>query len=634
MLHTCIFGGLFVNLLKIEQPQIMADEIKNGDAAKVSPLFQYTGVIIYLATGIADYWFWAVPYRAALSYREQMQLFQTTWRYFTDSLSRPAGVATYIGEFLTQFFNNYWVGAAILTALLLLFLFLCNCINCRFASQPISESSRQGLAAAFCKRSCTWMYSCLALAFVPLSGLWLFLGNANLNMSFIIAIISSLAAASGFKSRSSGWLRYLWMLVGTTLLYWWMGPTAIVFTLLILASIWKDNTNAVVSNTIFSIIALVWLSVNFYLWSLIITYPVSYQLIGIGYILNPDALDKWQLIVETLCVIVPITGFFLAKVSQKIVVPVVAVLVIAGVVILYPKAYDKLIYRIMEYDYLVRTNDWLGILEYSDEHNPEIPISVCATNLALGMTGQLDSRAFDYYQHTAEGLFPPFVKETLSSWTGGEVAFQLGMINTAQRFYFEGMEAIPNYNKSVRAIKRLAETAMIRGDYQIARKYLGLLENTIIYKNWAKKNLELIKDPNGVDKHPVYGQLRARMIDEEYMFSEGELDKTFGQLFMKDPRNDLAKQYLVVYPLLQRDLNKFIQYMGVVAEDLPNYNPLLAQQAMAFISMKNGQPIPRQIVPEHVEQSLRNFATAWTSKDPARIEPYKRTLYHYLISND
>ena len=87
------------------------------------------------------------------------------------------------------------------------------------------------------------------------------------------------------------------------------------------------------------------------------------------------------------------------------------------------------------------------------------------------------------------------------------------------------------------------------------------------------------------------------MIDEDYLFSEGELDKTLGQLFMKDPGNNLAKQYLILYPLLQRDLNKFAQYMGVVAEAQPNYNPLLAQQALAFISMKNGQPIPQNIVP-------------------------------------
>ena len=250
------------------------------------------------------------------------------------------------------------------------------------------------------------------------------------------------------------------------------------------------------------------------------------------------------------------------------------------------------------------------------------------------MTGQLDSRAFDYYQNGTEGLFPSFSKEAISSWTTGETFFQLGLINSAQRFYFEGMEAIPNYNKSARAVRRLAETAMIRGEYALAEKYLHLLENTTFYRNWARRNLELIKDPKAVEAHPLYGTLSNRMVNEDYLFSEGELDKTLGQLFIKDPGNDLARQYLILYPLLQRDLNKFVQYMGVVAESHPQYNPLLAQQALAFISMKNGQQIPQNMVSPMVEQSLRGFAQAWTSKNPELIEPYRHTLYHYLISNE
>lgn len=74
--------------------------------------------------------------------------------------------------------------------------------------------------------------------------------------------------------------------------------------------------------------------------------------------------------------------------------------------------------------------------------------------------------------------------------------------------------------------------------------------------------------------------------------------------------------------------------MGVVAEEDPSYNPLLAQQALAFISMKNGQAIPQGAVPESVVNSLRGFASAWTSKNPDLIEPYRRTLFHYLLSEE
>ncbi|MDE6023441.1 MAG: hypothetical protein K2G13_08065, partial [Muribaculaceae bacterium] len=568
----------------------------------------------YVVVGIVLYWFWAFPYRAALNYREEMQLFQTGWSYFSDLAGRPAGMATYAGEFLTQFFCNYWIGSLVMTVLLLLFLLLCSGINRKFTVGTTK------VAADF-------------LALLPLAAMWLCLGNATITLSFVVAMICSLAAAYSFKVSSPWAARYLWMILGTAFLYWLAGPAVIVFTLLISALVWKNGKSSPVGKITFTVVSILWLAANVMIWSRFMPYPLSYQLIGIGYAMTPDTLDKWLLITESLCVIVPIAVSFIGDTKQKIVLPAILAVVAVVSVIFYPKSYDKLTYRILDYDYLVRANDWEGILEYSDKHNPNLPLSVCATNLALGMTGQLDSRAFDYYQNTAEGLFPSFVKETLSSWTGGEVAFQLGMINTAQRFYFEGMEAIPNYNKSARALKRMAQTAIIRGDYEIARKYLGLLEKTLFYKKWAKENLELVKNPEHVAQHQEYGSVRAKMIDEQYMFSEGELDKTFGQLYIKNPNNTLAIQYLIVYPLLQRDLNKFVQYMGVVAEQQPSYNPLLAQQAMAFISMKNGQPIPRQIVPAMVEQSLREFAMAWTSKDPVRIEPYKRTLYHYLISD-
>ena len=61
----------------------------------------------------------------------------------------------------------------------------------------------------------------------------------------------------------------------------------------------------------------------------------------------------------------------------------------------------------------------------------------------------------------------------------GEVYWQIGLVNTAQRFAFETMEAIPNYAKSCRAVKRLAETNLVNGEYAVARKYIPLLDRDI-----------------------------------------------------------------------------------------------------------------------------------------------------------
>ncbi len=576
-------------------------------------------VAIFVVIAAAFYYFWAFPYRAALSYREEMQLFQTTTSYFADFAGLPAGIAIYIGEFLTQFFNNYWIGAAIMSIMIVMtglsVYLICN----RFAKKDQKIIN-------------------LLLSMIPIIFLWLFLGYQDVTLGFLTALLISTFCAYLYVSTDSDYgsaEKYIRMVVVTSLLYWVAGPLTLIFTLVIIVFTCLRPQISVAYKAGFAIASLLALAINVYVWAMIVVYPFSYQLIGIGCLLTPDVLKSYQLIVEALCVIVPIAAYLIARshASKKIIMPALVCLNVAVGAVLYSKAYDKATYRLIDYDYMVRINDWDGILRYSDAHQPDLPLSVSATNLAAGMTGQLDSRAFDYFQNGVEGLFPPFSKEAISSWTTGEIFFHLGMINSAQRFYFEGMEAIPNYNKSSRAVKRLAETAMIRGDYKLAEKYLRLLENTTFYSKWAKRNLELINDPVAIDAHPLYGMLRKRMIDEDYLFSEGELDKTLGQLFIKDPSNDLARQYLIVYPLLQRDLDKFVQYMGVVAESHPQYNPPLAQQALAFISMKNGQPIPQNMVSPIVEQSLRGFAQAWTSKNPDLIEPYRHTLYYYLISD-
>ncbi len=570
---------------------------------------KFYSVAITVVVAAFSFLFWAFAYSSGLGYREEMQLFQTTSGYFTNHLALPGGMAVYVGEFLTQFLGNHIAGAAVMAFLTVLLYLVCLHL-CRLHISP-EHSAIPAVVSAL----------------IPACGMWLYLGDRNVTLAFFVATLAAMAVVMAFICLN----RYAVVLAATALLYWLIGPMTVVFTLSGIVYVWMEKDNSLTAKLIFTIVATAWLAVNVAVWSMYVTFPLSYQLIGIGYNLNPDTFSIGQSAIILSCVAAPLIAALVAK-KRKIMVPALIAAVAVVAVAIFPKAYDRTTYELLDYDRMVRANDWDGILRYSDEHGPELPMSVCATNLALGMTGQLDSRAFDYFQHGAEGLVPPFAKETLSSWTTGEIFYQLGMINSAQRFYFEGMEAIPNYNKSARALKRLAECAIIRGDHEVARKYLRLLENTLFYKKWARRNLGLLDMPEEIGRHPVYGPKMTGMVDEDYLFSEGELDKTFGQLFLKNRGNQLAKQYLVVWPLLQRDLNRFGEYMGVVAEAYPQYNPLLAQQAVAFISMKTRQPMP-PIVSPAVEQQLRAFAQAWTSKNNDLIEPHRRSLFYYLLSD-
>ena len=226
--------------------------------------------------------------------------------------------------------------------------------------------------------------------------------------------------------------------------------------------------------------------------------------------------------------------------------------------------------ELLDYDLLVRANRWEHIIRKAEKRQPDLPQSVCATNLALGMTNQMGQRASEFFQHGPEGLFPPFSKDPFSTLTTAEVYFQLGLINTAQRYYFEAMEAAPNYKKSCRCIRRLAETNLINGQYDVARKYLHILEKTLLYQKWAQRTLSMIDNGEAsIMKHSLYGRLRRMRLSEDFLYSDQEIDKICGHLLVQNHENVLAMQYMLMYPLLENNYKKFVQYMHLVKNEVP-----------------------------------------------------------------
>ena len=103
---------------------------------------------------------------------------------------------------------------------------------------------------------------------------------------------------------------------------------------------------------------------------------------------------------------------------------------------------------------------------------------------------------------------PPTLKSATSAFLMSEIVFSMGMVNVSQRSAFEAMEAIPNYNKSARALRRLVETNIITGQYDVARKYIAILEETTFYRGWARKMTALMDHPEQIRDYPLYDRLK------------------------------------------------------------------------------------------------------------------------------
>ena len=340
------------------------------------------------------------------------------------------------------------------------------------------------------------------------------------------------------------------------------------------------------------------------------------------------------LITMVLCVLIPVSLYWVPSFKKiRWVGFGEAIIVIAAFLLLRPSFYDTRKYDAMEYDYLVRCQDWDAIIAKADKKTPDLPMTVCATNLALGMKGQLGERLFDYYQNGSQGLAPSFERNFSSTMLTGEVYWHLGLVNTAQRLAFEMMEAIPDYSKSCRAVKRLAETSLVNGQYAAARKYLQLLEKTLAYRQWVRRTLPLLDNEKAINKHPVYGRMRQLRLKDDFLFDDHELSKIFGQLVMHNKQNGLALQYLLAAPLLDRDINTFMNYMVYVDNLHLGYCPRSCQEAVVFAFAQRNQRPPQGYVSEMVMRQFNDFATIYQNggKDAPQLGQYRNTAWYYFM---
>ena len=247
---------------------------------------------------------------------------------------------------------------------------------------------------------------------------------------------------------------------------------------------------------------------------------------------------------------------------------------------------------------------------------------------------------FDYFQNGPEGLLPSFRRDFMIPTVGGEPYYYLGFVNTAQRFAFESMEALPDYQKSVRSIKRLAETNLINGYYDVASKYLHLLENTLFYKKWAKETRTYLYNDTKINEHPEWGEIRRFQTDEDILFSSKEKDMMLGVFFQQHTDNRMAYEYLMAYALLTKDIKNFPLYFRMKKNFAYPEIPKSYQEALVYIwglkydVMDNSMPFA---VRNSVKQGALDYAKIYTSMqspEPMLRKQFSKTYWYYLHFRD
>lgn len=582
--------------------------------------------LLSLLFGVAVVIFWAVPFVGGLCFQEQYQMFLFDTGYFLERIVLPGGLADYISEFLVQYYYMPVLGGAII-ALLLMGI----------------QAAVWGLMKQYGARHDFPGY---LLSFLPSIALWCAMGDQNVLLSFVVALFGALVIGWIHNRFHNRLVKVVFELVSTALVYWFLGPVVFLYAALMIGDTLK---NAKQKGNVFSGIGYsVCILVLTIAWILLTTQTLQYPLYrifaGLNYYRYPGAISPLPFVVMVWAVVIPFLGMIpchrksLQKLQQsKVVIVLSYVLVIVASWFGIKTSFDEMTYELIDYDFLVRTEQWDKIIEKAEKKPATTPLGVSCVNLALSQKGMLADRLFEFYQNGGEGLFPTFTRDMISPVSTAEIFFRLGMVNDAERYMFEAQEAIPNYRKSARLTRRIIECDIINGNYKVAAKLLRRLQKTLFYSNWANQTMALLGNEKAINRHPIYGKLRKyREKKQDFLFSDREMDQMLGLLFLNDNHNKMAYEYLMCYELLQRDMEKFMQYYPLGRFVGYDHIPRTFQEILIGNWMKthsDPRTIPYSVDAQNVNNTL-NFIQLYMQnpKDPQLgQQPYVSNAWHYVM---
>ena len=546
---------------------------------------KYARLVLPALMAVAAWLFFGVFYRWHLLYFEGNHLFLWTADYARETICHLGGLGDYVMRFLIQFYHLPLLGGVIV-ALLLLAL--------QQGVQRVMQLSTQSNAL--------W-----PLSYVPSIIYWAMLCDENFTPVGLLAMVAAIWTAVGIARLKNSWLRSaitfvgliaLWLAVGGGAVVAWV---AVVVVELATKRDWRALTATVLAAVV---VAVVWLSRPWHLSdAMMVTGGIYFRHFDI----ELGAFYKLWGATSAVIVLTPLVSRWVREWINV----VAAVAVVATAVAVLPKHYDANGEDTMAYYCLTRNGQWNEVIERARKHDPQTRPAMICLNLSLVMTGQSGEQLFDFPQYGPAGLFMTYGEDLIFC---GEVLFNLGFINEAQRYAYEMMVTYSYLQRSAFTITRLAETNMIAGRDEVARKYLNALRHTLFYRSWAENLLELMDTPEAIDEHRLYGKLRRNQPVKNFAFFSEKFDKMLEEMVDQRPKNREAYEYLMAFYLLYKDVDSFAERLIIPTKGLPR----AYEEAFAMICRIN-----------HV-----NPATLPSNLNRATFDRLERYIHAYNMSGN
>ena len=551
----------------------------------------------------------------ALAYREQQQLFLFDKAYICSALCKVGGCTTLISRFIVQFFRNPAVAVIISLCLLALLSWL----------------------LWFSVRRTRADWAILPLCLIPALFWGASLSDHALHFDALVATIIAVAALAGYSRIRSR--RLLWGSVLTVVLYILAGPASLLFAvcalILDLAGEGRKGWYSLlypVLSVLCGCIAVLTAAVP--TWSAALTPSFWYDLDT-----KMPSCHLWAWLSVPVVVLLAI----LARKFDTRKPLILAVSAVLAALSLFPtckissrlEAQEPL--KTYEFEYYVAREDWDGLIK-ACENSSWLPRTANYLNLALSRKGELAERLLDYDQRGPDALVF-LTKDRAVDVAQAHLMMAMGNVGAAQDVAFNTLSSLSGYCPEM--LKINAQVELMRGSYDVADKYISLLEKSMFYRKWAKEQRRFLNDDAAIEADPLLGNGRKNLEAEDafVMFSD-PMSELF-PILDANPGNERVLEYGLCYLLLSKDLNSVKHFIDdyYSSPDSPEL-PRIAQEAMVFYSeysrnVEGVEPFGMDwcyshgVKPEVLERFKEYQKAAMLG--PESLKRFRGTYWYYLV---
>ena len=308
--------------------------------------------------------------------------------------------------------------------------------------------------------------------------------------------------------------------------------------------------------------------------------------------------------------------------------------------------WDRGFHTVLAMERAVSQQDWDKVLQLAKKEQEPNRIHVLYRNVALYQKGNLTEKMFQYPDgdeplHT----LAPF---PISNICAVPVLYYCGMLNSCDRL---AMEYSSTFCKSIHYYKYQAKTALASGEYELARKYLDMVDANWFQGKWVSRYRTFLDNPALMDADPEYRRLRPLLQDtpKEFEASGSLQEMLFDHFANPEYVNESVFEWQAAFYLIQKDPDRTLDCLFSRLEKSPDapIGTALAEGAALFASEMGDADLMRALTSVLADKVsvLKRFSKFGTDANNARdldskktkewfADRYKGTYWYYYLFTD